>query len=185
MRRGVRFDPATHPGAEDLVFRRLVGRLAELIPGCVVHGDEICQRLHTLFDALSHRLVGVELRFLREHADGVARLEMNVPVELPVEAGEDSQERTLARAVEAQHADLRAVKERQADVSDDLLPLDRLRDANHREYNLGLVRLCHACAKPYPPRPAAQAVTEAQPNQNHFTGGNEGDGANERSNAVS
>ena len=100
------------------------GASLELIPGRVVGGDEIGQRLHPLLDALAHRLAGIELRFLLEQAHRVARLEMDLAVELPVDAGENPQQRTLPGAVQPEHADLRAVEERQADVADDLLPLD-------------------------------------------------------------
>ena len=77
---------------DDLVLRRLVGRVAELVPRGVVSSNERGERLHPLLDALAHRPVGIELRFLREQADGVARLEMHVALKLPVEAGEDPQE---------------------------------------------------------------------------------------------
>ena len=76
----------------DPVFRRLIGRSAEFIPGRIVGGHEVGQHLYSLFDALAHRLAGIELWLLREHTHGVTRLEMDLPVKLPVEAGEDPQE---------------------------------------------------------------------------------------------
>jgi hypothetical protein len=61
---------------------------------------------------------------------------VHAAVDLLVAPGEDAQERGFAGAVEAEHADLRAVEERERDVAEDFLALDFLRDADHREDDL-------------------------------------------------
>src|SRR5208283_4894872 len=87
------------------------------------------------------------------------RLEMDVAVIVMVEPGKNPQQRAFARTVEAEHADLRTVEERQTDVAEDLLSFDRLGNGDHGEYDFGLFRLRHACAQPYPSPRAAQAVS--------------------------
>jgi hypothetical protein len=55
--------------------------------------------------------------------------------ELFVRAREYAQQRTLARAVQADDADLRAVKVREVDVFEDGLLVVKLADADHRVNN--------------------------------------------------
>ena len=149
-----------------------------LAPLRVVCVNKIGQPLHPLLDALSHRLAGIELRFLREHAHRVTRLKMDMPVELPVEAGEDPQKRTLPGAVEPEHTDLRAVKERQADVADDLLPLDVFETPIIENMTLGSSGFAMRApshtrrGRPRKPSPRAQRIP------NHFRGDNRGNGEN-------
>ena len=80
----------------------------------------------------------VEVRLLLEHADGRAGRELGLAAVLLVEAGHDPQQRGLARAVVAEHADLGAGEERQRDVVEDrLVGGCTLRQAVHREDVLG------------------------------------------------
>ena len=73
-----------------------------------------------LFDVAPDVFVGIELRLLREIADGEAVGQLGLAFELVVHAGHDPQQRALARAVAAQHADLGARIERQPDVLEHL-----------------------------------------------------------------
>ena len=61
----------------------------------------------------------VELRLLLQEADLDAGLRPGLAFELLVEARHDAQQRGLARAVQAEHADLGAGKEAQGDVAQD------------------------------------------------------------------
>ena len=80
----------------------------------------------------------VEQRLLRQVADLQAGHRHGLALDLLVDAGHDLQQRALARAVDAEHADLGAGEEGQRDVLEDL-PLRRhdLADAVHREDVLG------------------------------------------------
>ena len=125
------------------VFRCVVNRLGEFVPCRVVSGGEIGEMFHALVHTLAHGFAGGELRLLFEKAHGVARLEMNSPIKLLVAPGENAHERGLAGAIESEHADLRSVVKRQRNVAEDFLALDFLRDAHHRENDLGFVGLGH------------------------------------------
>ena len=63
-------------------------------------------------DVAAHVLVRIELGFLRQVADLDAGLRARFAVDLGIEAGHDAHERGLARAIEAEHADLGAREER-------------------------------------------------------------------------
>ena len=84
-------------------------------------GDQRADVGDRLVDRLPHGLGGAELRLLREVADADARVLDALAEELLVDAGHDAKQRALARAVGADHADLRAGKERQIDVLEDAL----------------------------------------------------------------
>ena len=87
-----------------------------------------------LFHRLAHGLVGVELRLLRQVADLQARHRRRLALDVVVDAGHDLEQGRLARAVQAEHADLGAGEERERDVLEDL-PFGRndLAHAVHRE----------------------------------------------------
>ena len=87
-----------------------------------------------LLDRLAHRLRRVELRLLRQEADRAGPASaMASPSILLVDARHDPQQGRLARAVQAQHADLGAREERERDVLEDLaLGRDDLAHAVHR-----------------------------------------------------
>ncbi|MCY1217946.1 hypothetical protein D9M72_298770 [compost metagenome] len=94
-----------------------------------------------LFHRFAHGLLGIELRFLWQVADVQVRHRRGFALDFLVEAGHDLEYRGLARAVQAQHADLGAGKERQRDVLQDVtLGRDDLAHAVHGE-NV----LCHGC----------------------------------------
>src|SRR5690606_8044756 len=71
-------------------------------------------------DRLAHGLFRVQLRLLRQVADLDPRLRPRLADEIGVHAGHDLEHRRLARAAQAQQADLGAGEERQRDVLDDL-----------------------------------------------------------------
>jgi hypothetical protein len=75
---------------------------------------------------------------LLEQADRCAGCEHRVAAVLGLDAGHDLQDRRLARAVVAEHADLRPRQELQADVLEHLLVgRELLRQAVHRVHVLG------------------------------------------------
>ena len=91
--------------------------------------------LHHLADGLGL----VELRFLVQHARGVALAQHGLAVEVVVHARHDAQHRALARTVEAQYADLGAIEVAEGDVLDDGLVVVDLADPHHRIDDLGLI----------------------------------------------
>ncbi len=91
-----------------------------------------------LLHFLAHGVVGIELRFLRQVADGDVGLVLHLAVVFLVHAGHDAQHGGLARAVQAEQADLGAGEETQRDILDDLaLRRNDLAHAEHRHYILG------------------------------------------------
>ena len=127
-------------GGDDRLQLGLLGRqLVEIGIGLGIGGIDLVEpRLggEHAADALLHRLAHglgrVELRLLRQVADVQARHRHGLAFDVLVQPGHDLQQGGLARAVEAEHADLGAGKEGQADVLQDL-PLRRhdLADAVH------------------------------------------------------
>src|SRR5438034_6947592 len=79
---------------------------------------------HAMLDVAAHILVGLELRLLRQVADAQAVGGKRLAEEVAVGAGHDAQQRRLAGAIGAEHADLRPVEEREIDAAQDL-PLGR------------------------------------------------------------
>ena len=106
----------------------LVLELGHLLGGFVgvVGGDLVVaveQRLlgrHALHDVLAHRELRIELRLLFEVADARAFGDPAFADELLVDARHDAEQRRLARAVDAEHADLGVRIERQVDVFEHL-----------------------------------------------------------------
>jgi hypothetical protein len=90
-------------------------------------------RAHGLFDRFAHRVLAVELGFLLQIADRHPRHGQRLALELLVHTRHDLEQRGLARAVQAEHADLGAGEERERNVFQEL-PLGRhgLADAVHR-----------------------------------------------------
>ena len=112
-------------GAVDLLLHlRLLGeqrvevgvRLGELRRDRVEAVEQVAQLADAVLDVLAHVPRRVELRLLREHADGRARRELGDPARRLLEPGHDPQQRRLAGPVRAEHADLRARQERERDV---------------------------------------------------------------------
>ena len=99
------------------LVRRLLG---------IVHREFVVaveQRLllgDALHHVLAHRLVGIELRLLRQVADAGALGDEALAGPFCVDAGHDLEQGRLARAVDAEHADLGVRIERQVDVIEDL-----------------------------------------------------------------
>ena len=106
----------------------LVLQLGHLVRGLVrvVHGELVVAvedrllRRDALHHVLAHGLVGIELRLLLQVADARALGHPGLAGELLVDAGHDAQQRRLAGAVDAEHADLGVGIERQIDVLEHL-----------------------------------------------------------------
>ena len=119
----------------DLVLQlgHLVGGLVGIVRRQLVVAVEDRLLLGDAFhDVLAHRLGRIELRLLLEVADARALGDPGLAVIVLVDPGHDPQQRRLARAVDAEHADLRIRVEREVDVIEHL-PVARvgLRQALH------------------------------------------------------
>src|SRR3954451_13478276 len=95
-------------------------RFRELRRDVVEAVEQVPQRTHAVLDVLAHRPRRVELRLLLEQADGRVRGELGDAGRRLFLPGHDPQDGRLARAVGAEHADLRAREERERDVRQDL-----------------------------------------------------------------
>ena len=128
-------------GGVDLRLQRgeLVGGLVGVVGGQLVEAVEQRARAgDPVLDVAAHVLGLVELRLLLEQPDRRVGRQHRVAAELRVAAGHDPQQRRLARAVVAEHADLGARKERERDlVEHRLVGRIRLRQAVHRVDVLG------------------------------------------------
>ena len=113
----------------------LLGRqvLAELHVQLVVAIEQRLGRGDAFLDVALHSLVGFEPRLLLQEADGDAVGRKRLADELGVLARHDLEQRALAGAVEAEHADLRAGQKREPDVlEDDAVGRMDLPEAFHR-----------------------------------------------------
>ncbi len=90
-------------------------------------------------DRLADGLGFVQLGLLLQEACGIALGQNRLTVEVLVHPRHDAQHRGLARTVETQHADLRAVVVPQADVLDDGLVVVDLGHPVHRVDDFGLL----------------------------------------------
>ena len=91
-------------------------------------------------DVLQNRFVLVKRGLLLQNAHGVAGGQARVAVADLIDAGHDLEQRGLAHAVRAHHADFRAGVERQRDVVEDDLVAVRFARFVHL-----VDELCHAC----------------------------------------
>ena len=141
--------------------------IAEGVVDLVELFEQIDDRLHALLDDLADGLRRIELRLLLEEADGVAGREHGLAEEVLVDAGEDAQQRDLARAVQTDDADLRAVEIGEVDVLEDLLLAVELRDADHRVDDLVWFGIGHRARIVF-----AYSLTNARPmaSPSHFLG---------------
>ena len=106
--------------------------------------DDLAQ---TALDGLAHGLLGIQLRLLRQVAHLDARHRHGFAVDLLVEAGHDLEQRGLAGAVGAEHADLGAREEAQGNILQDLaLGWHGLAHPVHRVYVLGHVAAAASAA---------------------------------------
>src|SRR4029450_5952748 len=100
-----------------LEARELLRGLLRVVGGELVEAVE--QRAHlgdAVLDVPAHVLGRVELGLLLEQTDRRARRELRLAAVVLVLPGHDPQQRRLARAVEAEHADLGAWEKRERDV---------------------------------------------------------------------
>ena len=96
-------------GGVDLVLqaRELVRGLVGVVHRQLVEAvQQVAQAAHAVLDVAAHVLGLVQVRLLLEQPDGRARSELRLAAEVLVDPGHDPQQRGLARAVEAEHADL-------------------------------------------------------------------------------
>ena len=119
---------------EQLLHLVVAERLAQLGAHFLEAREQGARLGHALLDVAPHVLVRVERRLLGEIADAQPVGGERLAQEVVVDPGHDAQERGLAGAVGAEHADLGAVKERQIDAAQDLpLGRDDLAQVLHRE----------------------------------------------------
>ena len=113
-----------------LQLRLLFEQLVHLVLAEIRLGELVADRVEAVDQRLDCRrrlpstlprtsFCGIELRLLRQQADLDAGLRPRLALDVRVDARHDAQQRRLARAVQAEHADLGAGKERQADVAQD------------------------------------------------------------------
>ena len=104
------------------LLHQLVGIVLRDLHGDLVEAVELLLLgLHAEHDVAAHVEGGVELGLLRQVADARALGRPGLAGEVGVDAGHDAQQGGLARAVHADHADLHAGQEGQADVLEALL----------------------------------------------------------------
>jgi hypothetical protein len=121
-------DPVLQPG-------ELVGGLVGVVGGELVEAVEhVAQLAHAVLDVAADVLRLVQLGLLLEQPDRRARRELRFAPVLGVGARHDPQQRRLAGAVQAEHADLRSRQEAERDVAQHLL-VGRVRTGQlvHRE----------------------------------------------------
>ena len=95
--------------------------------------EQIAQLAHAVLDVSAHVLGGVELGLLLEKADGRAGVQLGDARRRLLEPCHDPEQRRLAGAVRAEHADLRPGQERERDVRQHLpLRAVELVDPVHR-----------------------------------------------------
>ena len=82
--------------------------------------EEVAELADAVLDVPADVLRRVELGLLREEPDRRLRVELGDARRRLLEPGHDPEQRRLAGAVRAEHADFRAVQERQRDVRQDL-----------------------------------------------------------------
>ena len=105
----------------------LLGELVEAL-------EERLDRCDAFLDVLEDGLLRIELRVLREEPDARPFGRVRLAGELLLDARHDPEDRRLARAVQAEDADLGAGKEREVDAPEDLpLRRDDLPEVLHRE----------------------------------------------------
>ena len=105
-------------------------RVVEVAAEVLVALDHRLRLRDALLHDLAHGLRVVKLRLLRQVAHLRPLRDLARAEDVRVETGEDLQQRRLARAVAADHADVRPVEEAQAHVLQDRLGPDLLRHVN-------------------------------------------------------
>ncbi len=117
-----RVDRVLHPGLLLEQLLHLLGRevLAEARIDLVEAGEQLAGAGDPLLDVAQHVLGLVEPRLLLQVADLDPLGRPRLAAEVGDGAGHDLEQRALAGAVQAQHADLRARQERQPDALQDL-----------------------------------------------------------------
>ena len=110
------------------LLRRLVGVVHHQFVIAIENGLLVGNALHHVFH---DGLVGIEMRLLRQIADGRAFRRPGFTGEFGVMAGHDLQQRRLTRAVRAEDADLGIGVEGEMDVVENLLVPISLGEAGH------------------------------------------------------
>src|SRR5205814_3846073 len=106
-------------------------RIAERVVDHVELFQQIDDRLHALLDDLANSFRRIELRLLFEKSNRVTGRQNCLAEKIFVNAGKNSQQRALARSIQTDDADLRAVEVRKVNVLENLLFSMELGYANH------------------------------------------------------
>jgi hypothetical protein len=77
----------------DRILRRIVGRLVQFVPRCIIGRRQIRQMLHPLLDRGADGRARRQLRLLLQQSHGVTRLEVHAAIDVDVAAREDFQQR--------------------------------------------------------------------------------------------
>ena len=110
---GLQFAHFLHEGVEIGI------RIGHFFANLVEPFDFLGDRTESELDVFAYGFVFVQRRILLEDSDRVAGGEGRLAVRNGVEAGHDAQQRGLAHAVGAHHADFRAGQEAQGHVVED------------------------------------------------------------------
>ena len=149
---------------EKVVHLLVVHRLGELHADFVEAVEQALDVTDAVLDVAANVLGLVQLGFLGQVADSDAGLRTGLAVELGVDAGHDAQQRRLARAVEAEHADLGAREKGQGDVADQVaLWGHNLRDTVHGIDVLRHICLASSGDRALSGRSSANATANAMP----------------------
>src|SRR5262249_4882749 len=106
-------------------------RLCEFSVDLVEFAQQIDDRLYSLFHDFTYCFVRIKLRLLLQETDGVAGRNSGLALKVLLHGGKDLQERTLSRTVEADHANLGAIKIGEIDVFEYSLLIVELVYSNH------------------------------------------------------
>jgi hypothetical protein len=129
-------------------FFKVGVRFGKLVGDGVEFRQQIHRLLYTFLDDQAHGFILIQERFLLQIAHRVAGGEHCLAVEFLVHASHDPEQRTLARPVQPQDADLRAVKIGERYILDDRFLVIELADPHHGIDNF-IWFDCHAGASSY------------------------------------
>ena len=107
----------------------------------IVFKLQIDQRLHRFLDNFFHRLGVVQLRFLLQHATGIALAEDSLTQVIVIHTSHDFEQSAFTRAVQAQHANLGTIVKPQRNIAQDLFVWwDHFAHLHHR---VNYLSICH------------------------------------------
>ena len=116
-------------GVHFVVFERFGKSITDLIEA----GNQREGCCDTFLDVAAHCLGGVKLRLLLQVPDAQARFHRDLAIEIAIDPRHDAQQTRFARAIEAEHADFRAMeKVKRYVLQDHTLGRHDLADPAHR-----------------------------------------------------